>query len=374
MTRHIRAQTSLVGAALSPDGKTLAVGDHLGQRPPSLWETGSGKFLRALPGDPVRTDHLEWTSDGKRLVTSHGGEVRVWQLGPDQLVQTVKELQGYVAKPFGLSHDGTRLAVPGPKNKVRVFNTADGKLLQTLEAPPDTTPNTAAWSFDDKWIASVIKSNDSSCVWDVGSGKPPRILKTPGSINLCWVPTGGQLISLGLGGANVVDADTGKEERSLASFGLGWPKETAWSPDARRLIVTGVSLGTPVWNFETGKIERFLVGHTNMNMKMNGESAVSVAWSADGRSILTAGHDGQARFWDAGDGRTLGILLLLTENRHLALTPEGHYRGSPGIEGELVYVAATDEGTEILRPSEFAEKYGWKNDPEKVRLLPGADH
>ena len=41
--------------------------------------------------------------------------------------------------------------------------------------------------------------------------------------------------------------------------------------------------------------------------------------------------------------------------------------GAGWIE-ELVYVAETDRGQETLTPDEFAAKYGWKNDPERVRL------
>jgi len=36
---------------------------------------------------------------------------------------------------------------------------------------------------------------------------------------------------------------------------------------------------------------------------------------------------------------------------------------------DVVYVALTDDGRQItLRQPEFAATYGWKNDPEKIRL------
>ena len=46
---------------------------------------------------------------------------------------------------------------------------------------------------------------------------------------------------------------------------------------------------------------------------------------------------------------------------------DGHYRGSPGVEDELLYVVQTDRGQETLAPEEFTKQYGWKNDPQKVR-------
>lgn len=38
------------------------------------------------------------------------------------------------------------------------------------------------------------------------------------------------------------------------------------------------------------------------------------------------------------------------------------------VDQTLVYVAQTGAGQETLTPEQFAAKYGWKNDPERVRL------
>jgi hypothetical protein len=51
------------------------------------------------------------------------------------------------------------------------------------------------------------------------------------------------------------------------------------------------------------------------------------------------------------------------------VSPQGHWRGSPGLEKELVYVVLCDDGRQLtLTPEEFATKYGWKNDPSKARV------
>jgi hypothetical protein len=51
--------------------------------------------------------------------------------------------------------------------------------------------------------------------------------------------------------------------------------------------------------------------------------------------------------------------------------PEGHYRAEPPqiIDRDFVYVVWTDQGQDLRTPEEFARKYSWKNDPEKVHLL-----
>lgn len=54
--------------------------------------------------------------------------------------------------------------------------------------------------------------------------------------------------------------------------------------------------------------------------------------------------------------------------QYLMLSPEGHYKATPDIERDLVYVVHTDQGQETLTPEEFSRRYGWKNDPSRVRL------
>ena len=62
------------------------------------------------------------------------------------------------------------------------------------------------------------------------------------------------------------------------------------------------------------------------------------------------------------------------------VSPEGHlytptkpsgaaWATSPEINDAFVYVVQTVEGQQTLTPQEFANRYGWQNDPDKVRLV-----
>jgi WD40 repeat protein len=179
---------------------------------------------------------------------------------------------------------------------------------------------------------------------------------------------------------------------------LGWGvRKLLWSPDGSFLasVSEGDSLDARVWNAEKGDLISSFPGRP-------------LYWSADGKVLATsASHRGPVRFWDValgsplrsvsklhwadapneqirvdGEYGNLGIALLkrlgsekvvavflpLRGGKGLLISPEGHYRGTPGIEEEIVYVAQTDQGQETLTPEEFARKYGWKNDPERVRI------
>jgi hypothetical protein len=66
--------------------------------------------------------------------------------------------------------------------------------------------------------------------------------------------------------------------------------------------------------------------------------------------------------------RPCGVMMMLPDDRYVSFSPDGHYCGSPRVERDLVYVVQTDTGQEMLTPEEFAKRFGWKNDPERVRL------
>jgi hypothetical protein len=46
----------------------------------------------------------------------------------------------------------------------------------------------------------------------------------------------------------------------------------------------------------------------------------------------------------------------------------GHYRGTSCVENEIRYVVQTERGQETLTREQFEKTYGWKNDPDRVRL------
>jgi hypothetical protein len=79
------------------------------------------------------------------------------------------------------------------------------------------------------------------------------------------------------------------------------------------------------------------------------------------------------RFWNATTGLHQGSLMILLDGSNkrcvLTVSPEGHWCGSEGVEKLFVYPAKNKERTMDYALQEFAEKFQWKNDPSKVRML-----
>ena len=90
------------------------------------------------------------------------------------------------------------------------------------------------------------------------------------------------------------------------------------------------------------------------------------AVSPDGRLAADRGASA-IRIYHVQDGRLLFTILSLRDGEYAVISPDGHYRGSPGVEKEFAYVVQTDKGQETLTPEEFSTRYGWKNDPGRVQ-------
>jgi WD40 repeat protein/serine/threonine protein kinase len=380
--------------AWSPDSKTIVSGGTDGIV--RLWDAASGTCTTLLPGcGPPISCKPTWSPDG-RILAVGGTEatVRIWELDSDPPLKQSLEppgTRGHVsalvlspdletlACDFGSgmlylrnlkrgqdlrgrdsighaegiivmawSADGKTLASGSLDKEVRLWEAASGKLLYTLRGHSQAVWD-LAWSPDGRMLAAAGYM-DVIRIWDPKSGKSLRTLQ--GSTTLAWSPDG-KLLASGSKDRNVQlwDPVTGECIDTLLGH-----TPLAWLPDGKTLLAYGNNT-VRFWDTASGQTLRVV--------KAMGEGPVSLA-----RRQVAAWNEGVSaiRLWDIDSGRPCGILLPLRNG--LVVSPDGHFRGSPGVDRDLVYVAQTERGQETLTPDEFARRYGWKNDSARVRLLP----
>lgn len=223
-----------------------------------------------------------------------------------------------------LSPDGTRLLTGSQDGVGRLWDAADGRLLQTFYG--HTNEITAvAFAPDGRQVLtgsgdSVYTHDYTARLWDAATGRPLRVLGDPADrlsfAALAFSPDG-KLALTGAkdGKARLWDLATGGLLRTLDGH-VGTVGAVAFSRDGKRALTGGVDSAARLWDVATGQALQTFSGHQGW--------VTAVALSADGARALTGSTDQTARLWDAASGQ-----LLKTFSGHAgaiqaaALSPDG---------------------------------------------------
>jgi WD40 repeat protein len=283
-------------ARWSPDGQTVAVAAVGGTVHLFDSRTGSERQLLRCPVENVRC--LAFAPDGRTLATSCYGEriVRLWDMTDGRLrATTAADVSEAAALAF--SPDGRRLAAVVGK-RVRFWDAASGQALDTLES--EQPIEDISFTSDGR---SLLTAGGALEAWDVsGSGSLPRKPASSGWVNSTVlrlaVSRDGRRVATGQGDGIVrlwrLSADRkliadGAElpltrEGSVTSLGFG--------PDNRTLLVVTPRTARLCDVSTRGRNEDKLTGALSQG-----------ALSPNGRTLAIVEDGGIVRFWDLASWR-----------------------------------------------------------------------
>ncbi len=330
LRRLERAGSWIMDAAWSPHGDVVALTGHSDQNVPCIWlyDPATGKRSAEIEAKDQWNPRLHWSPDGKQLATqAEDGSLTLWDV-PGRKTARHWALPKDAWR-FAWSPDGTRIAVAGREKGLQLWDPATGKLAAEYRQfplpngrKPDVTA--CAWSLDgrDVWLSSGI-----------------YVVRVDTRTGRMWPPepfTNG----------NVADAL--------------FP-----APDGDHLLVTEKYNWSFLRDHEGGRrlLGQFLGSATPI---FSGDQV----WHPDARRFICRGQLG-IRGFDTRRGDRLGTLYPWSNDTDwLVIGPDGHWRGSDGIGQHIVYVAMLEDGSQrTYTPAEFAKEFGWRNDPQKARLL-----
>ncbi|KAF0153925.1 MAG: (Myosin heavy-chain) kinase [Syntrophaceae bacterium] len=291
---------SVSSLAITPDGKHVISGG--GDHTLKLWDMASGREIRTLSGHKDGINCLAVSPDGRyvisasRRLSNSGKSLVLWE------IETGREIRDFQ---------------PGYEVPALAF-TPDGKYIVTGSSG-------SAW-----------EDAKSMAVWDVVAGREIRKFGDSSSKNALAVTPDGRFVVANSGWKlKLWDIATGREVRTFQGEHASILTSIAVSPDGRYAVSGSWDKTLKLWDIATGREIRTMRGHK--------EKVLSVAFSPDGRHILSGpgAYDDVARLWSVDSGRLIRTFdvpeNLMDTIPSLAVTPDGKYAVMGNRNGLLVW-------------------------------------
>ena len=216
----------------------------------------------------------------------------------------------------GFSPDGRFVVTASFDKTARVWDASTGAPVGTPLRHGDKI-NSAIFSPDSRTVVTA-SSDRSARIWDALTGNPVGIPMTQAGpvYYAVFSPDSRRVASGGVEGARIWDATTGQPVSApLKHSGTESVTYIAFSPDGRRVVTAAGDNTARVFDAESG----------NQLSVLSHEGAVySAEFSRDGRYVVTASEDKKARVWEVGTGKETGPTLIHQGGVYYAVfSPDG---------------------------------------------------
>lgn len=263
----------------------------------SVWSLETGELEQSVRVPGVSISKALFTPDGRQLVTADTApteNLRLWDLESGRLVRILGEHAGG-ALALSFLTDGT-LATGGVDQKVRLWNLATGESVRTLEAARGAVNHLVAIPGGN--LLAAGSQDQRVNVYDGSTGNALHLWSTDPLSSLSWVPGTARLLTATTDLlVREVDMASGLTQRALSGHTTSVVSDVAFSPDGRHVLSGGVEKFARLWNRTNAAEIRTFEG--------SGAGTASAVFSPDGRHVLTTtGFPRKvARLWDAETGR-----------------------------------------------------------------------
>src|SRR4051812_6263699 len=253
---------------------------------------------KVAPRKPIQS--LAYEPKSKLLALARLGEV---ELRSAETRAVVRTLTGHAGPVNGVafSADGTILAAaggePGAAGEVRLWSVADGKPLRTFKGHEDAIYSIAL-APDGKSFATGSYDH-SILLWDKDQDKPVREFRghNEAVMSLAFRPDGKILASASADRTvKLWDVATGERRETLGESTKAL-NAVVFSPDGKIVAAGGVDNRIRLWTVSadaregTNPLRSSSFAHEGAILKL--------AWSADGKAILSSADDRTVKLWNA---------------------------------------------------------------------------
>ncbi|MFH1743363.1 MAG: M56 family metallopeptidase, partial [bacterium] len=379
--------------AISPDGKYFLTGGLTGMH---LWDYETGEIIRSFLSIEDQVEmlcSLSFSSDGTKILAIEGyfvsGPASVWDVASGERLCTIDSVNSGAFSP-----DGSQVAVASWGGYLRLCDSQTGEVIRDLQLQKGYV-GTQGVAYSPDGDEVLIAVTEGTIVWDPSTGGILRVderflpdayfegTQVSGVMCAAVSHDGGQYVTFEYAGAFkwettaiLRDLQTGETVRTYGPYS-STPQQASFSPDDSRVLIISDCL-LQIWDLETNAIDMigslFDYSSTSAVFSPDGGSilarmsrfsydswfaaildsssgeiqkryrhitAIALAFSPDGKRILTAGREASVYEWDAETGE-----LLHSYNDFGNIT--GGFRATTFSSEAFGSVCFSPDGTKIL--------------------------
>lgn len=325
-----------------------------------LWDSSAARQLQRLATPGASVSEVAWSRDGKVLAgVCSDAAIRLWNASSGAVQQTLKGYKGAVYSP-AWSPDGKMLAAAGSDGAVRVWD-RNGESVREF-AGHKKLARLVAWTPGGLTLASA-SDDQTIAFWGLKAAEPLRKMRLDNPTYAFDFTAVGKTMALACSTSralSVYNAVTGQVLVSMPQSAGSIATTLAWAPSGGLLLVgrstEALSLLDPA---EKKGIRTY---HTAGSVRYGD-------WTPNGATVVAGSVDRTVQFFDAQSAALRGTILE-DEGGVTLISSDGHWRSDPDKSPNLVYIAQTLDRQITLAPAEFAAKFGWRNNPVRVKLTP----
>ena len=360
-------------AAFSPDGALLAAAGGISEPTVKVYDARTGQLRHTLAGHADRVGCVTFHPGGRRLAScSLDQTIRIWELDQGREVLTLRGHRDLVTRVL-FDPKGRWLASSTDGGALRVWDgtppgQGPGRPCVTL---PGHTRKVFALAFspDGRGLASAGQDGTVR-VWDVAAAREVHTLHGHAdTVFVVRLDSDGRLLSGSYDGTvrlwdsrsgRLLDKLSGPETRV---------RSLATSADGRYLATSSITPPFDVWLWDLRRGENgFRIEKRPAPLEGHNGPAFGLAFSPDGRSVATAGTDGQVILWESATGRRQGSPLIRPGSRErawsVAFRPPHGRQLAAGYSGNLVITWDLDSGKERLLTGHTKDVYAVAYSPD----------
>ncbi len=284
--------------------------------------------------------HVAAASGPKKTGALWNEAIKLWDAETGQETLNLEGHQGIFSMAF--SPDGTRIVSGGTEKTLTIWDAETGEEVRTFGGHPGIV-KCVAFSPKGKRIASNCQRNTLK-LWDAETGQLIRDFhphnSSLGTTFVAFSPDGRHLVGGRMGSLDLWDTTTGEIIRTFNGHS-NFVSCVAFSPDGKTIVSGSGDSTLKLWDVETGRETMTFRGHT--------DSVNSVAFSPDGTRVVSSGGT-KIKVWSLRVNRE--ILTLHGHKSYVscvAFSPNGKRIVSGGRDDHTLKIWDASRGQSVKR-------------------------